>query len=126
MAIILSYLGFIFNFRNHLSYFADKPHFTGQKRDHELSTLIAKWFTHLGLEVSVPKYNVLLSFPNFENSSSNWGQWDESNNNKVSNETRLQFSLVLLKCCIYLQYIFYTGSHCHWRRGKDMARQIFC
>ena len=71
------------NFRNHLDYFVEKPHLTGQKRDRDISIFIAKSFKHLGLDVFVPRYNVLLSFPNFNEN----GEWvdGEDAKNEVSN-----------------------------------------
>ena len=71
-------------FRNHLAYFAGEPHFTGQKRDRDISKAITKWFKHLGLETSVPSYNVLLSFPNF---NKNGKTWDTDITNEVDKST---------------------------------------
>lgn len=80
------------NFRNHLDYFVEKPHLTGQKRDRDISIFIAKSFKHLGLDVFVPRYNVLLSFPNFNEN----GEWvdGEDANNEVSN-IKYVFEMIL-------------------------------
>lgn len=67
--------------RNHLGYLADKPHFTGQKRDRDIAIWIAQCFSHLGLEVSAPSYTVLLSFPKYKKDSR---EWDGENGNNVS------------------------------------------
>ena len=57
--------------RDHLGYYASEPHFTGQERDHDIATTIAKLFKHINFEVSIPSYNVLLSFPNFDKDERN-------------------------------------------------------
>lgn len=58
-------------YRDHLGYYASEPHFTGQERDHDIATTIAKLFKHINFEVSIPSYNVLLSFPNFDKDERN-------------------------------------------------------
>ena len=58
-------------YRDHLGHYASEPHFTGQERDHDIATTIAKLFKHINFEVSIPSYNVLLSFPNFDKDERN-------------------------------------------------------
>ena len=81
----------MFAFRNHLDYFVEKPHLTGQKRDRDISIFIAKSFKHLGLDVFVPSYNVLLSFPNF-NENGEWVDGEDAKNEVSSLKQFLKLS----------------------------------
>ena len=100
---------YVYNFRNHLNYLADKPHFTGQKRDRDIAMWIAKCFKHLWLEVSAPSYNVLLSFPKFRKNDNKWDT--RFNGNNVNNsKTFSLFILFMFLIRLYTGIIMDTNS----------------